>query len=104
MSIDQLRAAQLYAEAARVAAGADRADLAGDVAKPDFQAMLGAALSETTGALQAGEAAAREAASGKAGLVDVVTAISAAEVALETAISVRNRVIEAYQDIMRMPI
>ena len=54
--------------------------------------------------VKAGESAAMHVAAGDASLVDVVTAISAAEVALETAIAVRNRVIEAYQEIMRMPI
>ena len=41
---------------------------------------------------------------GKAELIDVVTAISAAEASLETVIAVRDQVISAYQEIMRMPI
>jgi flagellar hook-basal body complex protein FliE len=41
---------------------------------------------------------------GKTELVDVVTAISAAEASLETVIAVRDQVISAYQEIMRMPI
>jgi len=41
---------------------------------------------------------------GKAELVDVVTAISAAEHSLETVMAVRDQVIAAYQEIMRMPI
>ena len=41
---------------------------------------------------------------GKAELVDVVTAISAAEASLETVMAVRDQVIAAYQEIMRMPI
>ncbi len=41
---------------------------------------------------------------GRAELVDVVTAISAAEASLETVIAVRDQVINAYQEIMRMPI
>ncbi len=41
---------------------------------------------------------------GKAELVDVVTAISAAETSLETVMAVRDQVINAYQEIMRMPI
>lgn len=42
--------------------------------------------------------------SGEAELVDVVTAISAAEVTLETVVAVRDKVINAYHEIMRMPI
>jgi flagellar hook-basal body complex protein FliE len=41
---------------------------------------------------------------GKTELVDVVTAISAAEASLETVLAVRDQVITAYQEIMRMPI
>ncbi|MEO8113137.1 MAG: flagellar hook-basal body complex protein FliE [Phenylobacterium sp.] len=41
---------------------------------------------------------------GKAELVDVVTSISAAETSLETVMAVRDQVISAYQEIMRMPI
>lgn len=45
-----------------------------------------------------------QAMAGDANLVDVVTSVSAAEVALETVVSIRDRVIGAYQDIMKMPI
>lgn len=41
---------------------------------------------------------------GKAELADVVTAVTNAEVTLQTALAVRDRVIQAYQDILRMPI
>ncbi len=41
---------------------------------------------------------------GNAELIDVVTAISAAEASLETMLAVRDQVIAAYQEIMRMPI
>lgn len=104
MTVDTLRAAQAYAQVARVAGEAPRADAAGDVVKPNFAGMVQSALAETAGTLQAGEAAATQVAAGEASLVDVVTAISAAEVSLETAIAIRNRMIEAYQEIMRMPI
>ena len=45
-----------------------------------------------------------QAATGKADLVDVVTAVAAAEATLETVVTVRDQVIKAYQDILRMPI
>jgi flagellar hook-basal body complex protein FliE len=41
---------------------------------------------------------------GKADLVDVVTAVSSAEASLETVMAIRDQVINAYQEIMRMPI
>ena len=54
--------------------------------------------------LQAGEAATLRAAAGKADITDVVTAVSQAEITLQTVVAVRDRVIQAYQDILRMPI
>lgn len=97
MSIDAIRASQAYAQAARTATpSADPAT--------SFGALLNSAIADTASSLKAGEAAAAQVAAGEANLVDVVTAISAAEVSLETALAVRNRVIEAYQEIMRMPI
>ncbi|MDB5475594.1 MAG: fliE [Phenylobacterium sp.] len=41
---------------------------------------------------------------GKGDLVDVVTAVSSAEASLETVMAIRDQVINAYQEIMRMPI
>jgi len=57
---------------------------------------------EATG--RASEAAATQAAAGQGNLVDLVTQVAEAEVMLQTAVSVRDRVISAYQEIMRMPI
>lgn len=41
---------------------------------------------------------------GQGSVTDVVLAISRAELALQTATAVRDRVVTAYQDVMRMPI
>ena len=45
-----------------------------------------------------------QAVAGQAELVDVITAVTNAEVALESVVAVRDRVVQAYQEIMRMPI
>ena len=37
-------------------------------------------------------------------LTSVVTAVSRAELALQTTVAVRDRVLQAYQDIIKMPI
>jgi len=37
-------------------------------------------------------------------LIDAVTAVSSAETSLQTVIAIRDQVINAYQEIMRMPI
>lgn len=41
---------------------------------------------------------------GEADLTDVVQAVTAAEVTLQTVMSVRDRMISAYQEMLRMPI
>ena len=41
---------------------------------------------------------------GKANVVDVVTAISQTEMAMESMVAIRDKVISAYEEIMRMPI
>ncbi len=42
--------------------------------------------------------------SGGGNLTDVVTALSRAELTLQTATAIRDRVVQAYQDIAKMPI
>ena len=59
------------------------------------------------GVVEAGQTSDRQAqamVAGKANLVDVVTAVAETEVAVEALVSVRDKVIQAYEEIMRMPI
>lgn len=44
------------------------------------------------------------AAQGQGDLVDVVTAVAESEAAIETLVAVRDRIIAAYEEIMRMPV
>lgn len=53
---------------------------------------------------RASEQKQRDMLAGKADIVDVVTAVSETQLAMETMVSVRDRVIAAYEEIMRMPI
>lgn len=50
------------------------------------------------------EQVAMDALAGRAELSDVVTAVANAEASLQTVVAVRDRIIQAYQEIMRMPI
>jgi flagellar hook-basal body complex protein FliE len=43
-------------------------------------------------------------ATGKANVMDVVTAVAETDVKISTLVSVRDKVISAYEDIMKMPI
>ncbi|MET0312800.1 MAG: flagellar hook-basal body complex protein FliE [Hansschlegelia sp.] len=53
---------------------------------------------------RATDAKAMQAVTGKSDVVDVVTAVAESELALDTLVSVRDKVIAAYEEIMRMPI
>ena len=71
---------------------------------PGFAELLRGIADDTIAAGRAGEQASLQAVAGKTELADVVTAVTNAEVALQTVVAVRDRVIQAYQDILRMPI
>lgn len=54
--------------------------------------------------IRAGEKASAQAVTGKADLTDVVEAVTSAELTLQTVVALRDRLLGAYQEIMRMPI
>ena len=53
---------------------------------------------------RASDAMAIDMVNGKANVVDMVTALSQTEIAIESMVTIRDRVISAYEEIMRMPI
>ena len=71
---------------------------------PAFGALLEQVLAEAVAAGRKGESAATQAVAGHANLQEVVEAVNAAELTLQTVVAVRDRMITAYQDIIRMPI
>ncbi|MEL6125099.1 MAG: flagellar hook-basal body complex protein FliE [Pseudomonadota bacterium] len=54
--------------------------------------------------MRAGEETAKAGLTGTADPQSVVEALAATELAVETAVTVRDRVVEAYQEILRMPV
>ncbi|MDO9431019.1 MAG: flagellar hook-basal body complex protein FliE [Pseudomonadota bacterium] len=70
----------------------------------DFGSMVKSAMNDVMHNTKAAESQITAQVQGKGELIDVVTAISAAEASLETVMAVRDQVINAYQEIMRMPI
>ena len=93
-----LAAIRAYAQAARQVADPNAASAAG-AGNP-----VAGGFGELVTVMQASETLTAQNAAGQAELVDVVTAMAAAEVQLETVIAVRDQVIRAYQEILRMPI
>ena len=71
---------------------------------PSFSAVLKDALGSVAEAGRKSDAQTVAMASGKANVMDVVTAVAETDVAVSTLVSVRDRVIQSYEDIMRMPI
>ena len=90
------------------AAGAASAYGRVDAGQPASMEGFGNALTQAMqGVVDAGhqaDAKSAEAISGTGNLTDVVTAVNRAELALQTTAAIRDRVVQAYQDIMRMPI
>jgi flagellar hook-basal body complex protein FliE len=75
-----------------------------DGAPSSFGSVMTQALDQ---AIQTGHTAddqAMKAISGGGNLTEVVTALSHAEMTLQTATAIRDRMVQAYQDIMKMPI
>jgi flagellar hook-basal body complex protein FliE len=74
------------------------------VGKSTFSDLVGGALQSAISSGYNSEAVSARALAGKADITDVVTAVANAEMALNTVVTVRDRVISAYQDIIKMPI
>ena len=70
----------------------------------DFGSVLASFARDTMSTMKGGEAAAISGIQGKASTQKVVEAIMSAEQALQVAISVRDKVVQAYQEIGRMAI
>jgi len=100
MTITPSQAIDAYARTAATPAEAGGTEGAGT----GFSDLLSRAIEGAVEAGRAGEHATVQAAAGGAALNDVVMAVNNAEITLQTVVAVRDRVIQAYQDIIRMPI
>ena len=96
-------AAKVYAAAQAQASGA-AAPPSAPASGTSFGEVLSGVLGQTIQTSKAAEAQMTAGLQGKADLVQVVTAISSAETSLQTVIAIRDQVISAYQEIMRMQI
>ncbi|WP_323040739.1 flagellar hook-basal body complex protein FliE [Gemmobacter sp.] len=67
-------------------------------------ASLAGLAQEFTDVLNAGEETAKATMTGRADPHALVQALSATELAVETAVTLRDKVVEAYQEILRMPV
>lgn len=95
-------AANAYASAARLfaPAGGQRAGGQGS----GFGDMLSNAMQSLDRTTRATDQRTTAMAAGRADLIDVVTAVAETEVAIESLVAVRDRVVQSYEEIMRMQI
>jgi flagellar hook-basal body complex protein FliE len=70
----------------------------------NFGDHLQQAVKSAVDSIQQGEDVSIKATTGKADITEVVSAMSNAQMTLQTVTAVRDRVISAYQEILRMPI
>lgn len=101
MAIDPVSVARAYQQTARATQSPGGTEGADSI---DFGGLVQQAIREAGQTSRAAEQQAMQVAGGQGDIVDVVTAIAAAETQLETVIAVRDQVIQAYQEILRMPI
>ena len=89
-----MRATEAYRKTAETPAAADGG----------FGSVLGRAMQGVVDSGHAADAQTAAALTGKADLTQVATAVTQAELALQTTNAIRDKVVQAYQDIMRMTI
>ncbi len=99
--MNPLMAARAYAATQGTGGATAGAAVAGG---PDFSQLLQNVMGNMTDQTRAAETQMTQVVQGQGSMIDVVTAVASAEASLETVIAVRDQVISAYQEIMRMPI
>ena len=98
MDIKSALASQLYAQVQTVAKPVEAAK-----AKPAGESFAVAA-GDFMETLRASEETVKAGLAGRADPQAVVEALAATELAVQTAVTVRDKVVEAYQEILRMPV
>jgi flagellar hook-basal body complex protein FliE len=96
-------AAAAYQSIAKIGT-ASTAQSAIPAAGQGFGDFLSSAIKDSVSSMKAGEQMATQQVAGKANIVDVVNAVNSAEMTLDTVVAVRDKVVQAYQSIMNMPI
>ncbi len=97
-------AAGAYAKLSRLADPSAALGAGAQSSGPSFGSLLKDVVGSVVEAGRKSDAQTQALVSGKSNIVDVVTAVSETEVAVQAMVSVRDKVIAAYEEIMRMPI
>ena len=79
-------------------------DAQGGTDEPSFTALVEEALGSTVNKLKTAEKKSIGSLTGEVSMEDLAVAVANAEMSLKTVISIRDKLIGAFQDIIRMPI
>jgi flagellar hook-basal body complex protein FliE len=93
--------AAAYANTMKIGIGTDSAK---EADKGGFGAMMKQLAVDSLNVMRHSESMSAKAVTGEANLPDVVQAVNAADLTINTIVAVRDRLINAYTEIMRMPI
>lgn len=105
MSIEALSAANAYKNQLKMQQSIEDSLQSGDSGGTSFANMVEQGLQSAVDAQHKSESLRMESLTGgKVDITDLVTAVSSAEMTLSTVITIRDKVLSAYQDIIRMPI
>jgi flagellar hook-basal body complex protein FliE len=102
-SISPQAAASAYSNLMNVGTSAPAANTGKDEVS-SFAEMMKENTVKSIETIKTGEQTSAKAVAGTADLTDVVQAVTAAELTLQSVVALRDRMIGAYQEIMRMPI
>lgn len=103
MTVNVSQAAAAYARAAAQVTNLGANPQAGGAGE-SFGDLMASALGDTVQATRHSEQVGMRAIANQVELNEIVTAVNNAEMTLQTVVAIRDRVVQAYQEILRMPI
>jgi flagellar hook-basal body complex protein FliE len=104
MSMDTLNAVNAYRNQLKMMQQAGERAPEDEAIKPSFSNMVEQALGSAVAAENKSESVQLQSLTGHVDLSELVTAVANAELSLNTVVAVRDRVINAYNDIIKMAI
>ncbi len=104
MAVLPAAAAAAYQAAANVGVAATPTPGVVPADVSSFSDFLSSAVKDSISTMKQGEQMAAKQVAGQANIVDVVNSVNAAEMTLDTVVAVRDKVVQAYQSILNMPI
>ena len=104
MTVDALNAANAYRNQLKLMQGTQDSSTDDNTDKVSFQQMVEHAVQDTVNTQKQSENTQIQALTGNVELSNLVTAVANAELTLNTVVAVRDRVINAYNDIIKMSI